>query len=351
MLITPQGLNVFFTALETRFWSAYDLAPLFYPKVATTYPVGSEIWLSGWLNMVDKMREWVGPRIVRTPAPQTYQVPVKPFELTEEIDRFKIADDMHGIYYPAVDFMGMQAKKAPDYQFRDLIQNTAGSSWTGNFQLGTDQLTHWNTAHPVDVYDASKGTYPNDYSGGGISINGVTVGGGLAANSFATVWEDMARRKSESGEAQRVRGALLFAGVMLKATAMFILEAQFLGLPVIGNLGTGNLSATGSPANANQAMVGSSDNMFRNWSDLAIWEDLGGSATLGNGTMDSGWYLVDNTKPVMPFSYLHRMDTEFAFMVEPDNPVVFSTHKYVYGAVNRFAVAWGLPFLSSRSSP
>ena len=349
MLITPANLNVFFTATEERFWQSYSVPQAFYNRITTTYPVGTENWLSGWLNMVDAMREWVGPRVVRTPAPQTYQVPIKPFELTEEIDRFKIEDDTHGIYYPMVANMGIQAAKAPDYQLVDLLQNAG--SWTGGFQIGTDGLTHWNTAHPVDLYDASKGTYANDYTNGGVVVGGINVGGALAANSFATVWEDMAARKSESGKAQDINPGLMVCPTQLKATAQHILEAGFMGLPVIGNLGTGTISAAGSSANANQVLVGASENMFKSWSELAVWKDLVSTTAIGGGTYQQVWYLLDIDKPIKPFSHLFRMGPEFAFQVDPDNPIVFATHKFVYGVVMRFAMAWAPPFLSSRSSP
>ena len=78
MLITPQNLNIFFTAVETRFWTAYTAAPLVYQKLATTYPVATEQWVSGWIGMLDKLREWQGSRVVHTPAPQTSFAPVRP---------------------------------------------------------------------------------------------------------------------------------------------------------------------------------------------------------------------------------------------------------------------------------
>ena len=68
MLITPANLNIFFTALETRFWTSVGTTPVYYDRLTTTFPVGTEVWLSGWLDMIDKVREWVGPRITHTPA-------------------------------------------------------------------------------------------------------------------------------------------------------------------------------------------------------------------------------------------------------------------------------------------
>src|ERR1700722_18510597 len=159
MIITTPNLKFFFTALETRFWTAFSVAPLVYQRLSTTYNVPTETWASGWIGMLDKMRLWDGPRLTRTPAPQTYLVPLQLFEQTQSVDEIKLRNDTYGIYAPIAAFMGMQSAKWPDYQFRDLLQNQGAQSGIRQFSL--DGLTHWNTAHPVDYYDASTGTYPN----------------------------------------------------------------------------------------------------------------------------------------------------------------------------------------------
>src|SRR5579872_7333174 len=132
MLIIPPNLNVLFTSVETRFWQAFTPEQLVYQRLCTTYPVGTEQWISAWSAMLDKMREWVGPRVVRTPPVQTYLVPIKLFELTEGIDKYKVLDDTYGVYNPVITNMGKLSAKNPDYQLRDLLQNQG--SWTGGFQ-------------------------------------------------------------------------------------------------------------------------------------------------------------------------------------------------------------------------
>lgn len=347
MLITSPNLQLFFSSLETRFSQAFTAEQLVYQKLCTIYPVTGEQWVSAWLPMTDKLREWQGARMVRTPAPQTYTVPIKLFEATYGVDRYKLEDDSYGVYTPVVTNLGKQAAKFPDYQLRDLLQNQG--AWTGQFQNGTDGLTHWNTAHPIDYFDASKGTYPNDYTGGGVTVNSTLVGGGLSANAFATLYEDMTRRKSESGEAQEIVPDLAIVPPMLKLPIDTILQAQFMGLPVIGTLGTANSPTAGSPAASNAPLVGSTENVMKSWTDRMMWRDLGGSASIGGGTYDQVWYLADTSKPIKPFSWLQRQAAEFAFLINPTDPVVFNTHTYQYGVTARGSAAWSLPFLSSRS--
>lgn len=347
MLVTPANLNLYFTALETRFWGAYGAAAPAYQKLTTTYPVATEQWVSGWIGMLDKYREWIGPRITRQPNPQTYLVQIQNFELTEGIDKFKLDDDTYGIYNPVVDFMGLQAAKWPDYQLRDLLQNQGSQG--GARQTSLDGLNHWATNHPVSFWDASKGTYPNDYTGGGVTVNSILCGGALAPNAFATVWEDMARRKSESGEPWGIKANLAVTGSMLKLTLDTILQAQFLGLPVIGTMGTGVYPTAGGASVPNSALVGSSENALKAWTDRLMWEDLGGSTTVGGGSQDQLWYLLDTTKPIKPFSWLLREAPDFTYRIQPDDPIVFDTHTYAYGSKARGAPAWAFPQLASRS--
>lgn len=347
MLISQPNLSFYFTGLETRFWTAYGAAPQVYTKLSTVYPVATEQWVSGWIGMLDKMREWIGPRITHTPAPQTYLVPIQNFELTEGIDLFKLEDDTYGIYNPVVAFMGIQAAKWPDYQFRDMLQNQG--SQTGARQLGLDNLTYFNTAHPVDFWDASKGTFANDYTNGGVTVNGVLIGGALASNAFATVWEDMASRKTESGEAWGLTPDLAFTGPKLKHAMDTILQAQFIGLPVIGTIGTQVTQTAGSAALPNSPLIGASENMVKGWSDRLMWPDLGGSTTVGGGSYDQVWYLSCSNMPVRGLSWLLRQAPDFVVRNRLDDPIVFDTHTVAYGSKSRGAPAWGFPAFLSRS--
>ena len=343
MQITPTNLNLFFTALETRFWTAYGAAPVVADKIATTYPVGTEQWVSGWIGMLDKAREWVGSRVVHTPAPQTYLVPIQLFETTQSIDQFKLEDDTYGIYNPVVEFMGLQMRKLPDYQLRDMLQNSG--SQTGARQKGLDGGNFFGTSHNVSFYDSSKGTYINDFSNGGQTVNSHTVGGGIAPNAFASLWQYMAGIPTESGEAWGIIPDLALCGPRLKFAMDTILQSQFMGLPVIGNIGT---AASGQP---NAPLVGATTNVMKGWADRLVWPDLGSGTTLGGGTYHDAWYLGDFSKPIKPLSWLQRLAPDFTYRIQPDDPVVFDTHQFQYGSKMRGAPAWGFSQLLARSGP
>lgn len=340
MIITPAN-NAFFvtSVLEPRFWAAFTVTEAWWSKVATPYTVEGEQMIIPWMGMVDKFREWVGPRKTHQPAPQTYLVPIKAFELTEELDEFRLADSTAATaasyYAPTLAFMGLQAKKLYDYQLRDMIEYSAQGTgvWSGSFQYGTDGIAHWSGVHPVDYYDSSKGTYANDYRGG-VTVNGATVGGTFGVNAFTTAWEDHASRKSESGERLGITPDLGMFPIQLRAAALTVLQSEFFAPPQVGVIGAG----TGGTA----PLVGAMDNVMRGWVDVMINTDL---------QNPNDWYLLSTRSVVKPFSVLMRLAPDFVPRVSPDDPVVFNSHKILYGSKARMAVAWALPWLSTISGP
>lgn len=339
MQITPANLNLFFTSLDTRFWQAFENAPLWHPQIATIYPSNTEQWAMGWIGMLDKLRKWDGPRKVRTPAPQTYSATINNYELTEAIDEFKLEDDTHGIYAPVVAHMGEMSAKWPDYEVRDLIEASGAYTSTAS-QLGTDGVSHWNAAHPIDFYDSSKGTYVNDYGAAGTSINSITVGGAFSVNAWATVWQDMADRKNESGEKIGLQPDLTMVHTSRGFAAKTVVQSAFFAPPVLTNLGTGNFPTAGQAVPANAPFVGAMDNPLRGQTDLMINFDL---------TTAAAWYMLTTRRVVKPFGWILRKAPQLTPRVSPSDPNVFDNHQYLYGVKARGVAVWSLPWLSSRS--
>jgi phage major head subunit gpT-like protein len=327
MILTPSNLQFFFTSLNTVIRQAYDSAQPFWPQVATLFPSATEQQVYGWLGRIDKMREWIGSRKTNPAAPFTYTLVNRPYELTVGIDKFKLQDDTYGIYYPIVADLGLQAKKWPDYQLRDLLLNQG--TQTGQRQIGLDGLTHWNTAHPVDPNDPSKGTYCNDFTGGGVVINGKLVGGALSPVSLGTVFEEMVSRKGEDGEPLGVMPDTLLIPPQLKTTAETLVNSSFFAPPAIGNL-------TGQ--------VGPVDNPYQRFGfKIVVAPELAAQPNV--------WYLLDCSKAVKPFVFQQRQAPNFVYRIQEQDPAVFDSHTYIYGVDARGAVGWSHPWLSSRSGP
>jgi phage major head subunit gpT-like protein len=327
-IVSPSDFRLFFTDLDTNyFWRAYNQVPVWYTRIASVIPLGTEQMLFGWMGRLDTMREWLGSRVERAPAPMTYLVVCQNWELTEALDRFKLADDTYGVYYPLIEGMGVSTRKNQDYRLRNLVKNLADQ--TGARQFGSDGLAGFATNHPVDLYDASKGTYYNDYRGGP-SIGGVTVGGQLAPVSYQTVWADMASRVSESGEAQGVIPELLCTAPQLSFTAKTLLQAEFLSPK----------SAYGLTDN-----VGNVDNVaMRGSADYLMIPEFA-------GTRPTDWLLFDTKRPLKPLLWLERAAPMLIQRVSPTDPASFDRHALLYGAEARGTPAWGPAFLSSISGP
>lgn len=338
------NMNLFTTAVQTGYSLAYTTTPTWHSKIARVVPITNESMVNGWIGMLPRAREWTGPRQVHTPAPYTYLVTPKPFELTWGLDRFRLDDDRlnFGLYTDAARQHGEQDAKVPDYELRDLLFNL-GSSWTGDAQKGAQGnmtgLNHWSTVHPVDPFDSSKGTRCNDYRGG-VSVDGVTVGGAFSANAFNTVYSDASVRPMESGEAGATTPDLLVASTHLRGPVEMVLKNTMLALSNFAGMGTGPVGSSNAP------FVGVADNPQKGWVDYELIEDFG-----VNASTRLQWMLLRSKGVVKPFSIFLRQGSVMAARVAETDPLVFEQHLYAFGSYQRLAPAWGLWFLSSISGP
>ncbi len=240
-MITPAQFSTFVTTVNTMIGEAYnDTVEPVLDQIATTIPMSTEFLLQGWTGMLSKMRVWQGPRVTHEANPQTYQVGALPFEFTLALDRFRLDDDQFGIYYRQLPDIARQAKRWPIEQVRDLLENQG--AWTGTFQNGLDGLSNFNTAHLINLYQPSLGSYCNDFTGGGQNVNGIQVGGAFNATPFKTLYEYMCNLKGEDNEPLGVTPNQLMHPSSLKGEVDYVLKSAFFAAPAYGNL-TGQVGA------------------------------------------------------------------------------------------------------------
>jgi phage major head subunit gpT-like protein len=293
-------------------------------QIATTVPMSTEILLQGWTGMLGNMRPWLGPRVTHEANPQTYSVASIPFEFTLTVDKFRLEDDQFGIYYRQIPDMARNAKRWPGLQLRNMLENQG--YWTNNFQNGLDGLTNWNTAHLINLYQSSLGTYSNDFTGGGQTVNGVLVGGAFGTNPFKTLVEYMMTLKGEDNEVLGIMPNMLMCPPAIMGEVNTVLMSTFYAPSAFGTL-------TGQ--------VGAADNQMRKY----------GVEPLVNSFLVSTnkWYLMDTTKPMKPFTWGLRMAPEFTQRTNENDPVVFDEHQYLWGNVGRGCPAWSFAWLCCRS--
>jgi phage major head subunit gpT-like protein len=333
-VINPAQLNIFMTNASTLIGSVYGMsaADSVYKRITSEYPFGEALTLLlGWTGKLVKPRTWEGPRVVTEPAPETYAVNCMPYEHTVAIDRFRLMDcgGNFGIYYRTLQDQIEELNRMPDYWTRDLIEGLgsyASTSGTGNRQLGYDGLTHWNSAHPVDVYNAALGTYCNDFGTAGVVLNGITVGGLFSPTAFATLCEYTPTIKGQDNEPLNIRIDTLMHPPQLRTEVELVLKSTFFAPPAWGTI-------TGQ--------VGAADNVFKRFGVEPLENTFLTSAT--------GWYGLCTKKSYMPFMWGPREPASITPMVAPNTPNNFANHQLLWGGEGRAAAFWGYEFLSFRS--
>jgi phage major head subunit gpT-like protein len=337
---SPTNIQIFFTAANIRFQRGIHNAPIWSSEFATTYTSETENVLHGWMEMPDNMRIWRGARVVQDPAPQTYSVPMLPWEITMALDQFALMDDKFGLYAPIAERIGQKTAKLQDYALRDLLQGN-GELGAAPFNIGPDGIAFWNSAHPVDVWDPSKGTYANDYGTGGVTISGQTVGGTFSTNAYASLWSDMSGRKNASNEAIGVNPDRLLVPSQLRFQGGVVLQSAMFAPQSIMTLGGGNVGTPGSPLPANAPFVGAMDNPLRGSADLRWTPDLNGQPT--------AWYLADTSDIMKPLGWAQHTAPTFVMRNSPQDPIVFDQHRLLWGSWARATPHWGLSWNLSRS--
>lgn len=331
-MITPAAFTTFITNVSVMLGHVYDADDVqsTWKQVATEVPCTSSQLTFGWTGLMPKMRGWFGPRQPHQPAGQTYTVIPQPWENTYSIDRFNLDDDQYGIYYRMLPDMARQAKRHPDYQIRDLLE-ASGLQASTSRQLGPDGVAFWSTSHPVDLYNSGAGTYINDFSSGGQTVSGITVGGALSPTAFTSVYEYMMTLKGEDGERLGVRPNALIHPPTLKAEVELILKSTFFAPPSWG---------AWAPVSS---QVGAADNPLMRFGVVPIQNDFLASFTK--------WYIADTTKPMKPLLWVVREPIHMVQRTNEQDPAVFDTHMFQWGQWARNAPGFNFPFLMARSGP
>lgn len=305
MQITPSSLDAIFYNFNTLFQGAYQRIDPWYKKVATEVPSTGRENRYAWMKMIPRLRKWIGERMLRNVEAAGYSLVNDDYELTEEIDRNDILDDNLGVYSPLIRMMGEQSARWPDDLLLAVLQG-------GTSGLAFDGQAFFSASHPVG--DPAGSTYSNLLS--------TTA---LNAANYQTARQTMMAYKGEDGKSLRITPNLLVVPPQLEATARVILNAEFI--------------APSSAFGGNAASQMQS-NVLRNSADLLVLPDLSSEA--------DAWYLLDTSKPIMPFVFQNRKSPTFTALTDPTTENVFMRKKFVYGVDARGAAGYTLPFLALR---
>lgn len=343
MAITPANYAAFITTVNTRVGQIYsEMNSAETSRMwSTDEAMTGSIWETGWTGRMPKPRAWFGSRVVHEPAPQTYSVSPMPYELTYGIDRFKLDDsdpNSESIFWRMLPDMAFQWRRQREYELRDLLE-AAGVWGATASQLSLDGLSHFNTAHPIDLYLPTfnfgglftAGTYCNDFSNGGQTIGGVGIGGALSPVALTSLFSYMRTIPDETGENLGIAPDAIMVPNTLSVEADIILKASFWAPPTWGAF---------APLTGN---VGAADNMLAKQGISKIVNPF-----LKN---TKRWYMMDLSHNMKPMLWITREASRVVPRIAENDPIVFDSHRYTWGGWDRVAPAWNFPWLMARSAP
>lgn len=301
-IVRSAALDPFFLNLDTLYQQGYMEGESTYQQWAQTVTSSSNTTLHGWMDKFPKLREWVGPRVVQNIVAQNYSLTNKKFELTYAVDVDDISDDQYGLYAPAAQMMGMQAKEWPDDQMTPVVE-------AGFTETTFDGAAFFSASHPKDTSNAAAGTQSNLMTGSAFSPTTVAT---MRANFRLLVGRDL------KPLGMNLRAIMIAPG--LEQSALQLANSEY----IVSTFGVN--AATGSQTNV-----------------------LKGSFTpIVNAKLTSAttWYGIDNRWPIKGFIWQQRLAPQFAYKVSPESENVFNNDQYEFGVKARGVGGYGLWFMA-----
>jgi len=313
MQITPASLAAMFFSFDQRFQSGLTSAKPWHTGVATEVPSAGESLTYPLLDKIPRFRKWLpsSERVANNASLRGYSLTNDDYELTVEVDRNKIEDDLYSAYGPLMEMMGTQASLWPGDLVASVMQNGAAAT-----SLTYDGQPMWSTSHPVNMDDASVGTYSN--------LNAAAFA--LNAANYNTSYAAMQSFNGADNKPLGVQPTLLVVPPQLAQAAKQLLNTDWIST---------------SAAFGAVAASAPSQNTLKGSADLLIVPQLSNEPT--------AWYLMATSMPIKPFVFQRRKSPTFQQFTDPNAPDVFKRRKYIYGSDARGAAGYTLPFLAFRN--
>ena len=293
MLITGANIEALNKGFSKKYRTAYDDAPEWGDRIATTIPSTHGTEVHGWMARILKMRRWDGPRLIQNLNTHQYTLTNETYENTVGVGVNEIEDDSLGVYDPIFSEMGRQSKKWKDQRLKVALQS-------GTTELCFDGQAFFAATHDLDP----AGNQSNNFTSSALS-----------ATNFDIVWAAMAAYTGEDGESLGVMPNLLVVPPQLKKEALDIVQAERL--------------ASGAT------------NTLKNWVDVLVVPELSNQATT--------WYLMDTTKGINPLVFQLRQAPKMTQMTQMTDPNVFNEDKFLWGVKARGKEGYGPWWLAARS--
>lgn len=313
MQISPGSLESLYWSYSTIYQKAFTAPKTVYQEIAMTVPSATKEQVHVWMDLLPKLREWVGPRVVNNLIGRSYRLANKKFEHTSGVSREHLEDDQHGVFSPWVQMVGREAAIWPDREVADVIEDAITENcFDGN--------PFFYNAHLTNVSDSSSTTYQNRFDD---SANGGGVAYPLTGENLMTVYQTMTAYKGADNEPMGIVPDVLMVPPQLRGRATQLCELEYIA------------QAVGSNAAQMQ------QNVVKGWLRPVVNPFL---------TDADRWYVLVTNLPVRPFVWQLRVAPEFTPRFNPSDPSVFDLDQFLFGVRARGAAGVSLPFLAATAS-
>jgi phage major head subunit gpT-like protein len=317
MELTRSNLEQFFQSVDFAFRDAQQTVPTFWKTIAKQVPSKTEKNVYPWMGEIPGLREWFGERVVNNVATRDYSLTNKHYEDTVGLDRVKLEDDTYGFFTDIVGALGKRVAEFVDEKVSSTLEaGTSTLCWDGQYFFDTD--------HPVDPDDSSKGTFSNLLKGAGYS---------LAADpkaAFSAARKAMMKFTRDDGKPLGVVGNILMVPPDLEDAALVAVESDLISQKQLNVAGSENVSN----AAVSNVYKGKATVIVNPW--LSDTDD---------------WYLFCTTRGIMPMLYQLRQPANFVPRVDPSSDNVFRQKRYEWGVDLRAAFGYTFPQLAIRLGP
>lgn len=298
MLVNKQTLGAIFTNIKTTFNKAFEAAPSKWQKIAMRVPsTGSQNDYT-WLNNFPKMRRWIGAKHIKSLGAHKYTLVNDPFEATIGVHKHDIADDNIGFIGPQSEGAGYSAKQWPDELVFEAVNQ-------GTSQICHDGQYFFDTDHEVgDASVSNKFALPLD-----ISTQAA------AKASYGAVRTAMKLFKDDEGRPLNVTPNVLLVGPALEDTANTLMTADRL--------------EDGKP------------NPYKGTAEVVVDARI---------ESDTAWYLLDTTKPILPFIFQDREKPQMMALTDITSDHVFNLGEFLFSCEARGAAGYGFWQLAAKGN-
>lgn len=309
MDITTGNLSALVTAADMRLQNVWDQHFSFMDKIGSTIPCPTTTMLMPWLQIFPQLREWYGDRKFNNYVANNLSFTPKLWELSMEISRSELEDDLHGIWLSMTpERITREVKLQPDKLVSELLEQNPTTF---------DGVSFFSASHPEDFSNAAS---PTDNSN-------VLLSSALNADNVQALRAQLINLKGPDGIPLNFVPDTIMVPPALELLARQIAFSAFYPTTLGSNApGVGSGSAAGPVSNVMQGLYNVVVNPYL--------------------TSSTRWYLLCTSTGVSPLLWIERVAPQIAYQVNPEDYMVFQRDKFAIGVRRRGVAGLGLYYLA-----